>query len=100
MEQDAVGELLGWGGAGGQRPDGFGGQGGFANAAGAAEGGDLPRLQVGQQLSQVVLAVGEVGGARGFFHRHPITGDALFKLGQIAPVEMGAVVLRELDEFG
>jgi hypothetical protein len=65
VKEDAVGEAGGRVVAGGEGPDGFGGDGGLADAAGAAEGDYTARLQVGEELGQFAFAVGKVLGAGG-----------------------------------
>ncbi len=47
VEEDAVGEAVGGFVAGGEGPDGLGGEGGLADAAGAAEGDDAAGVEVG-----------------------------------------------------
>ena len=63
VEEDAVGKAGGWLVVGGQMPDGFGGQGALAHAAGPAEGNDGPGLEVAEKLGKLGGAVLEVVGA-------------------------------------
>ena len=75
VEDDAVGEYLGRLVIRGEGPDGFGGEGGFAHAAGAAEGGDIARLEVGQERGEFGRVADEVGGAERLLQRHGGSGS-------------------------
>ena len=59
VKDDAVGESLGGIVARGQGPEGLGGQGGLANAAGAAEGENAAGGEIGEELGEFRLAADE-----------------------------------------
>jgi len=93
----AVGELGGrFGSVGGQSVKGFGGDGAFADAAGAPEGDDVAGAEGGHEGFDFLAAAGEVVGAAGELAREPrglpVDMDAAFDVGIVAHNAGGGIV--------